>query len=258
MRPRMRPMSDHELEAALRTLGEQIEWPPAPDVSGDIAEELRRRERHPVPLPRTGRGRNWGRGLLVAAMLLVPVAGTAIAATLLWNFGGIAVEVVPPTTGPTASGTLGPEALGRRIALEDAPAEIGFLPIYPDSLGRPDEVYAADPEGAYVALAWHPSETLPRIPGTPWGAVLFEVPGGDALASKDVFAGQVSPATVDGDFALWAYGEHPLDLDADGTGASVLVTGNVLLWNEKTFGMRFESLLEQSDAVTFAEEIVIP
>lgn len=250
-------MSDDELEAALKSLGDRIRWPEAPDVTDAVTRELRRRESHPVPLPRTGQRRTWGRRLLVAAVLLLPVAGTAIAATLLWNLGGITVEVVPPTTGPLPSRVLEPGELGRAIALEEAVAEVGFVPIYPDSLGRPDELYAATSGGSsYVVLAWHPGERLPQIPGTPWGALLFEVPGEDSLISKEVFAGQVSPAIVDGGEAVWAQGEHPLVLEPSGEG--FVVTGNVLLWNEQEFAMRFESLLEQQESVRLAEEVVIP
>jgi hypothetical protein len=249
-------MSDRELEAALRSLGDRVDWPEAPDVTDEIIRELRRRESQPVPLPRTGRGRNWGRGLLIAAALLVPVAGTAIAATLLWDFGGIRVQVVPPTIGPLPTETLEPESLGRLIALEDALDEVGFIPIYPDSLGMPDEVYAPDlDDETYVALAWLPDEGLPRIPGTPWGALLFEVPGEDSLITKDAFAGHVSPTLVDGREAVWAQGKHPLRIDSSGPDP-FLVTGNVLLWNEEEFAMRFESLLEQDEAVRIAEAIV--
>lgn len=249
-------MPDDELEAALRSLGDRIDWPVAPDVTDEVIRELRRREARPVPLPRTGRSRNWGRRLLIAAVLLVPVAGTAVAATLLWDLGGIRVEVVPPTTGPLPTDTLRPEILGRRIALQDAPDQVGFIPIYPRSLGVPDQVYAPKPgETAYVALAWLPDEGLPRIPGTPWGALLFEVPGEDSLITKDVFAGLVSPTVVDGREAVWARGEHPLRIDSGGT-EPFLVTGNVLLWNEEEFAMRFESLLEQDEAVRIAEAVI--
>jgi hypothetical protein len=194
--------------------------------------------------------------MLIAAILLVPVAGTAIAATLIWNLGGIQVEVVPPTSSPVPSGTLDPEALGRRIALEDAPTEVGFVPIYPDALGEPDEVYAADRAGmSFVVLAWDPDDALRRLPGTPWGALLFEVPGDNAFIYKEVFEGRAGPAVVDGGEAVWATGEHPLTIDPSG---EFLVTGNVLLWNEQEFAMRFESLLEQDEAVRLAEAVVIP
>jgi hypothetical protein len=164
--------------------------------------------------------------------------------------------VIPPTTGPLPTNTLGPEALGRRIALEDAPDEVGFVPIFPGSLGVPDEVYAPRRgDERYVALAWRPSEALPRIPGTPWGALLFEVPGEDSLIEKDAFAGHVSATLVDGREAVWAQGEHPLRIEfADPD--PFLVTGNALLWNEQEFAMRFESLLEQDEAVRIAEAIV--
>jgi hypothetical protein len=249
-------MTDDELETVLRALGDRIEWPEAPQVTDEIIRELRRRGSHPVPLPRTGRARNWGRGLLIAAVLLVPVAGTAIAATLLWDFGGIRVEVVPPTISPLPTETLEPESLGRRIALEDAPEEVGFIPIYPTSLGVPDEVYVPDAGGEkYVALAWHPDAALPQIPGTPWGALLFEVPGEDSLIEKDAFAGEVSPTTVDGREAVWAEGEHPLRIEfADPD--PFLVTGNALLWNEREFAMRFESLLTRDEAIRIAEAVI--
>jgi hypothetical protein len=221
----------------------------------DVSAEIRRREEHPVPLPRTGGGRRWARPLLIAAALLVPVAGTAIAATLLWDLGGITVEIAPPTSGPLPSSTLNPSALGRPITLADAPAEVGFIPIYPGSLGAPDEVYAAGGADAYVVLAWNPAEGLPTIEGTPWGAVLFEIPGEDAFISKETFPGQVGPAVVDGDQALWVRGEHSLRIA--GSGEEFRVTGNVLLWNEQEYAMRFESLLSQEVAVDVAEEIVI-
>ncbi len=247
--------NDEELEAALRSLGGRIDWPEAPDVADEVTREIRRREEHPVPLPRTGGSHRWARPLLIAAALLVPVAGTAIAATLLWDLGGITVEIAPPTSGPLPSSTLNPTALGRLITLANAPTEVGFIPIYPESLGAPDAVYAAGGTEAYVVLAWSPAEGLPPIEGTPWGAVLFEIPGEDAFISKGTFPGQVGPTLVDGDQALWVRGEHPLRIA--GNGEEFRVTGNVLLWNEQDYAMRFESLLRQDDAVRVAEEIVI-
>jgi hypothetical protein len=250
-------MNDEELEKALRSVGERIDWPDAPDVTAEVVSEIRRREAHPVPLPRTG-PRRWGRGLLIAAALLIPVAGTAIAATLVWNLGGITVQVVPPTSTPLPSDTLSPDTLGRLIALEDAPAEVGFVPIIPKSLGAPDQVYAGVVPRTYVVLAWSPSKLLPRIPDTPWGAVLFEVPGADPFISKDLFVGQAMPVVVDGREAVWARGEHPIELVEPGEHGRFLVTGNVLLWSEQEYAMRLESLLARADALRIAEEIVIP
>jgi hypothetical protein len=60
---------------------------------------------------------------------------------------------------------------------------------------------------------------------------------------------------VDGREAVWAQGEHPLRIDQSGL-EPFLVTGNTLLWNEREFAMRFESLLEQDEAVRIAEAIV--
>ena len=257
MTDRFEQMSDEELESALRSVSDLVDWPEAPDVTAEVVREIRRRETHPVPLPRTGKKR-WGRGLLIAAALLIPVAGTAIAATLVWNLGGITVQVVPPTSSPLPSETLSPDTLGRLIALEDAPAEVGFVPIIPKSLGAPDQVYAGAVPQSYVVLAWSPSKQLPRIPDTPWGAVLFEVPGQDPFISKDLFVGQVTPVVVDGGEAVWARGEHPIELVEPGEHGKFLVTGNVLLWSEQEYAMRLESLLARSDALRIAEEVVIP
>lgn len=252
---RFEAMSDAELGAALAALGPRIDWPPTPDVGDDVIREIRAREARPRPLPRSG-GRAWGRGLLIAAVLLIPVVGTAVAATLLWDLGGIRVEVVPPSSRPLPTETLDPTVLGRRVALKDAPDVAGFEPLVPPALGDPKEVYVStsEDEAVFVVLAWHPRDDLPPIPGTRWGALLFQVRGDDALISKDVFAGSVEPAVVDGREAVWSTGEHPIRVDTAG-GEPFLVTGNVLLWNEGAFAMRLESLLSRDDAIRLAGSV---
>lgn len=261
MTRRVGSMSDEELAAALGELAERIEWPPAPEVTAAVTDELRRRERHPVPLPRSGGRLRWSRPLLLAAALLVPVAGTAIAAGLLWDFGAIEVDILPRPSTPLPSTALQPEALGTRVPLGEVTEVLGFAPLLPGPLGPPDQVWVSgsadlDPR---LALTWLPRKDLPRIPGTPWGAVLFEIPGDSALIAKSVFAENlVTPAVVDGAEAVWARGEHALQLRSDVGATPYLVTGNVLLWNERAFAMRFESLLDMNDAVRIAQEIDVP
>jgi hypothetical protein len=195
-----------------------------------------------------------------AALLLL----TAFATVAVIRAGGVAIRLVEEVpTGPPTQEPF-PSSFGEATSLADASDLAGFIPIYPDELGEPDEVWVdhvvplegGDPV-ARVAMAWEPSDSLPPIVGSRWGALLFESPGDAITASKELLASvnDLRATRVDGQDGYYAAGPHPIDLATGEGSIAYQVNGNVLVWNEGDYAMRLESLLPHRDAVRVAESV---
>jgi hypothetical protein len=105
-----------------------------------------------------------------------------------------------------------------------------------------------------VLLAWRPGPGLPGIDGTPWGAMLMELPSDQGpLAFKDV-AGQnrFDPVHVEGARGYWIEGPHDLVLVTDSGEQRLYVRGNVLLWDEGGVTFRLETALGRERVVGLA------
>ena len=257
----MRPdLPDEELERRLRGL--EPDWPTSPDVSGDVTEELLARERLGMP-PRRPPARPrpaWALPAAAAALLLL----TAFATVAVIRAGGIAIDLVDGA--PSGPRTLQPfpASFGERTTLADAPELAGFIPIYPEELGAPDVVWVdrvvpvdgGDPV-ARVAMAWEPGDALPPIVGARWGALLFESRGDAITGSKRLLEGvhDLRATRIDGQDGYFAAGPHPIDLETSAGPVTYEVNGNVLVWNEGDYAMRFESLLSHRDSVRVAESV---
>src|SRR5206468_7830849 len=167
-------MDDEQLGRALHGLEPMLLAPRGPDVTGGVAEAIRSGRR-----PRRRLSSRVRLAILIAAALLL-LATAAAAARLVIDVGGIRIEP-PVTSSPTASGPpLNGPAFGLPMSLTHAEAASGFRAIVPGALGRPDRIWLAsgdEPDSVLLAMAWFPRPGLPRIPGTPFGASLIEVPG---------------------------------------------------------------------------------
>ena len=243
-------LTDTELAEALTDLGAALTPPdersnlPAA-VTRAIADgrrDLRAAERFSL-WPRSRRAL----ALAAAALLL---AGAIAAGTKL-AIGAIEVRVAPSPAGTSLRPETGPN-LGARTTLAQARTRVPFEIGVPATLGPPDGVFTVQPDER-VALAWLPREGTPRIPGTPWGAVLMEFHGDETRAVKEV-ASETSIRQVDvrGARGYWLTGPHTLLLVGD---KSLRITGNVLLWERGGVTFRLESLLPRAQAVRLAESM---
>lgn len=241
-------MSDQELARALSTL--EPEFGPvdlAASVSLEISQGTRRlgaRDRFTL-LPQ-GRRR-------IAVVLAVLLLGATIAAGTKLVVGAIQIQ---ETNVPGDPASLVPETgpnLGRSTTLDDAGAKVGFEVLVPVELGEPDAVFI-DPGASRVSLTWLPDEDLPRIPGTPWGAILIEFGGDWVQAVKQVPIDGAEWVDVGRFTGYWLEGPHVLQLE-DGT--AFRVSGNVLLFQRRGTTLRLETRLDQAAAIRLANSTSI-
>jgi hypothetical protein len=218
-----------ELDAALRELGRQIEFPPTPDLASQLRERLER-------------PRRWRRPLAVAlavlvvavgAVLAVPPARTAILDWLgLRGVSIVRVDELPPTS------PVGRLDLGRRVTLEEAPP----WTLVPDD--QPDSVWVDD---GTVNLLW----------GTPDDVrLLLTEFRGEAFIEKLIEPNvEVEPVSVNGLPGAWLEQPHvvmfkdPSGRLRDNEGR---LAGKTLIWQDGDLTLRLEGDLSKAEALRIA------
>lgn len=175
-----------------------------------------------------------------------------------------------PVAGLTPTAGLTPVAglldLGRRLALDEARAAVGWPVALPDpaAWGAPDEVYLdARTPGGRVALVYAARPGLPALASTRVGAVLTQFEGRPEAAAlgKAIGAGtSLTSVRVGGEAGYWIEGDpHPFVdlLDSDGRWRRdrVRLAGNTLLWTRGDVTLRLESALDRASALRLAESI---
>ncbi len=183
--------------------------------------------------------------LVVAGVLLaVPTSRAAVAGWL--GLGGVRVEVVPVSPDAPA---VDPEALGTRVALEEATQLAGFPLLLPSGLGEPQDVRLARPSGIPAVTLLYRDGTL-LVTG-------FPVPAGTQIAHKE--AGPfttVQDVTVRGNPGLWLGGEPHAFTWSNG-GADQFETlrraAPTLLWTEDGILWRIEGVADLEGALRLAE-----
>ena len=245
----MRAPTDEQLEAALAELA----------APRSTASDAGRRGGGRTPGPRSKPRRRPRRRLawslpespalaVVIAAALLALAGAALAARVVFELGAVVVEVLPgrPTALPTNAVATSAD-LGREVSPEEAEAIAGFPAALPPALGPPDRTWVDETEIAFdsdrvvrrVASAWSPTSDC-RCSRAREGGPSDAVRGSWEVASKQLFAetNRFGEAIVDGRPAFWTTGEHELVLIAGGEPNEVLVTGNVLIWQDAGFTPR--------------------
>jgi hypothetical protein len=258
-------MTDTALRDALAAAREHIDWPTSPDVVRDVGATIRAMHEKPsLVSPRLSMPSRRRTLLAIAAALLL-VAGAALAARVVIEIGAVAVRVLPdrPTSLPTNVAT--PDDLGREVTLARAEAAAGFPAALPTALGPPDRTWVdeaivgfePDQVARRIVNAWPPTPELPVIPGTEAGAVLMQFEGDWEVASKLLSAetGRFGDAIVEGRPAFWTTGEHELQLISGDELMRLLVTGNVLIWQDAGYTFRLETDLGKQAAIDIAESI---
>ncbi|MGZ4113635.1 MAG: hypothetical protein ACXVQT_01000 [Actinomycetota bacterium] len=245
------------LASALRAVAPRVTYPPTPSIAPMVGARLHA-DAARTYRPPFARIAAWPRRRVVVAIALAFLLLATAAAAGRLAIGAVSIEIVPspaPSAAPEA-----PAAFGRDLTMQQAVERIAFEPGWPPSLGWPDDAYVVaagtGPEGRVLVLAWRTAEGLPPIPGTPWRAVLYEVPGPVEIATKYVAASSIHPARVHGTRAYWISGAHDLAFAGAFGGEPVRVSGNVLLWQRSPdVTYRLETMLPKAAAVALAETL---
>lgn len=257
----------------LAELGGVVAFPPTPDLRPAVA----RRIDQPPPRSAAARLLPWRptrrAALLVAAGLLVSLAGCVAAllspagTTLADRFGVPGIDIVfwdeAPTVTPPPVGT--GLRLGHRVDLTEARAAVEFGVRVPGSgpLAEPDEVYVSvPPADGMASFVYRPRRGLPESPQTGVGALLTQFRGeiDRPLAFKGIPpGGRVESVAVGRGTGYWIDGEAHVFLYRDPHGEvrfeEFRLAGNVLLWEEDGLTFRLESGLDQEAAIALAEAV---
>jgi hypothetical protein len=224
-----------ELDAALRELGRQVEFPPTPDLASAVRTRL-------------GERRWWRRPVGIALAVLVVALGAALAVpaarTALLDWLGlrgvsiVRVEHLPPAP------VIGHLDLGRPVTLAEARSRAPWILVPSES---PDRVYvsAAIP-GGKVSLLW----------GTPANVrLLLTEFRGEAFVQKLIAPdAKVEPVDV-GDSGAWLDQPHVLTY-RDRYGRfredTARLAGKTLLWQQGEVTLRLEGELSKEKALQIA------
>lgn len=238
-----------ELERELRTLGEALAFPAAPDlvpsVRARLSAESARRPflRRPLVVALAALA------LAVAAAMAVPPARTAILEFL--HIQGATVERVdePPEVTRVDLG------LALPVSLEEARAELAFEPLVPDfpGLGRPDAIYVDRFAFGGQVLFLYGTEAAPQL--------LVSQFRGDTnpdFIGKEAGPGtSIEPVTVgDGNPGFWVSGEpHEfmyLGPDGEPRFDTIRLAANALLWQRGPLTLRIEGEITKERALELA------
>jgi hypothetical protein len=161
------------------------------------------------------------------------------------------------TETPPASPTSAPASLSSLLdlagqtTLESAQADVGFplkLPVYPDDLGPPDQIFLQIQDGEVVILVWLESDHPDRV-----RLALYEI-GPDAYIEK--IAPQIIQETqVEGRPAFWTTGPYFLKMTNGDTELNRLVQGHVLIWTDGEVTYRLETDLPLAEARLIAASL---
>lgn len=284
---------DRGLEAALRALADEIDWPtPAPMAAGatsgpDIAARVRARlvageRRHAPRRWWTFGGRPIRRSLVLAIAALLALAIVAGAVGL--GLPGLRITFGEPpvspqaspsasSTGngsPTPSPTLPPIAgmrlsLGRQVTLDEVEPMTGVPVRLPtdERLGPPDSVWVDPAKSDQIAYVWAASETLPETAERGVGLILMRFAGrsGDEFYQKVLGTGnRLQTVSVAGHEGFWISGEvHFFFYVRPDDGGYVddgrRWVGDALIWYDGTATYRIESALGRDATIAIAESI---
>jgi hypothetical protein len=223
------------LEQRLQRLGQELAYPPEPDVAPPV---LARLDRRPFP---------WRPVALALAVIAVAVAAAfavpqARTTILKWfHLRGATVERVetlPPVVEASQAGRL-----GRPLSRDEAERAVGFELALPPGT-KPRRVYVLDDALASVVL---------RAEGSP--LLLSEYrPVDFGLLKKSAGAKSViEPVLVNGEPGLWLEGgPHALtyfNRRGEFRQRTVLIRGNVLLWTDGQLTLRLEGRLTKAEAL---------
>jgi len=236
-------MVEDRLDARLRMLGGDVQWPPTPDLAAALRGRLT-----PVPQPRP-----WWRRRDV---------GFALAAAFLI---GLALVVLPPTRQAIA-GWLGlTHVTVERVRVLPTPAHPGLIDGARTKVGLAE---ARRRVGFIVLVPSAPRQAIYLIDGPPGGEVQFDLTDGTLVTESGgsfdqrILGKVIGPGTevnsveVRGRPGAWIHGSpHEivyLDRSGNFRPETLRRAGNVLIWEEAGVVMRVEGSSTESAALAIA------
>jgi len=245
-----------ELDARLRALAPEIEWPPTPDLAARL-------ERPAPALARRRRRRRRALAALAAALVLLPAAAAAAfpgarEEVLEW-LGLRDVEVRRVPAPPVGARPELEADLGRRLTLARAERDAGFAAGIPAALGAPDRVRLT---GQRISLVYAPRPGLPALDGLDAGLILTQSRGGlpGALLQKLVLGGtRVERVSVRGRRAAFLSGGDHAYLyetpDGEVRQDRPLLAGPTLIWVAGDRIHRLETAAPRATALRIARSV---
>jgi hypothetical protein len=224
-----------ELDAVLRELGREVEFPPTPDLAPAVRQRL-------------GKRRSWRRPVAIAVAVLVVAIGAALAVpaarTAILDWFGlrgvdiVRVEKLPPTP------VMGDLDLGRPMTLADARSRAPWLLVPADA---PDRVYFnTGLPGGKVSFLWGTPESV---------RLLLTEFRGEAYIQK-LIGPEANVQQVEvGDAGVWLEEPHVLAFrDRNGLfrESTARLAGKTLIWQQGDVTLRLEGDLSKEDALRIA------
>jgi hypothetical protein len=263
-----------ELERMLSRMGDEVEWPRTPDLVVSVMVEL---EAAPAPGAPAARPRRLAgllppaglrRSLALAVVALLVLAGGVFAAvpsvrdTVLDFFGLQGATVERRATLPTPPPER-PLDLGARTTLAGAAERLGFDPLVPAELGRPDGVYLRrGPPGGELSLTYLPRAGLPRAHSTRLGLLLSEFRGDLSPEYLGKVVGQATKAErlrIGADRGIWIEGAPHFFFYRAPNGRFVdtelRLAQNVLLLEHGALLVRLEGAFDRDQAIAIARSL---
>ena len=231
------------LEQRLLALGRELEYPLEPDVAQAVLARLESRKAFPWRMVTIAVA---VLALAIGAAFAVPQARSAI--LRFFHLRGASVERVE--TLPPAVERFQAGGLGRPLSRHEAESSVGFRLVLPRHTDEPQRVYVLGDSLASVIFRAH---------GRPVLLSEFEASGFDLLKKAAANATLVEPVRVDDGEGLWIEGAPHTLTYVDRSGAfrerTVLIRGNVLLWNRGPLTLRLEGKLTKAQALELARRI---
>jgi len=238
-----------ELEARLRALAADAEWPATPDF-----------EIPPLVVVRRPRRVHRIIAAVVAALVLIPAAGAVAfphARDDVLEFLGLRnVEVKRVPAPPPGARPELENDLGSVVTLAQARERAGFTPLVPAALGAPDRVRVT---GQRISLVYAPRPDLPKLDGVDAGLILTQSRGGiegEYLRKLAVTGTNVSPtrigsrrgAFISGGQHAYLYVTPNGDVEED----HPLLAGPTLIWEQRGLVLRLEAAAERAKVLQIA------
>jgi hypothetical protein len=244
-----------ELEARLRALAADVEWPATPDLQAAV----RAARPQPTRRPRWQRPRRVVVAAL-AALVLVPAAGAVAfphARDDVLEFLGLRnVEVRRVPAPPPGARPELEDDLGSVVSLAQARRDAGFTPLIPAALGAPDRVRLT---GQRISLVYAPRPGLPKLDGIDAGLILTQSRGGIegaylqklAVTGTDVTKIRVRNhlgAFISGGPHTYLYVAPNGDVEED----HPLLAGPTLIWEQSGLVLRLEAAANREKVLQIA------
>jgi hypothetical protein len=236
------------LQELIKQLARQHQYPPTPDVAGQVMQRMGQQRGRFARLPMSA----WIATALVA-LLMVVVAVPPVRAAVVEAIRVGAVRLLSGESGQGQVATPIPllRGLAGETSLETARESVDFEIPTPADWPDPDYVFVQELEDVpAVILVWVDEDDPGEI------NLSLHLIGASQIPLIDKLNLQYLEETqVNGEPAVWIEGPHIYQQTSGGTTFERLVEGNVLLWTVGDITYRLETTFSQAEALAIAESL---